>query len=93
MRRKRHKQTRRGMRFYRINFGFREPYKVCVWSGVEAKETTEATAIRGGPPPPPPEHRVLAPRALTPASPFPASLPPPQVLLDGNFVHALRETK
>jgi len=28
MRLKRHKQTRRGMRFYRINFGFREPYKV-----------------------------------------------------------------
>lgn len=37
MRRKRHKQTRRGMRFYRINFGFREPYKVSPRGGREKK--------------------------------------------------------
>ena len=28
MRRKKHKHTRRAVRFYRINFGFRPPYKV-----------------------------------------------------------------
>ena len=28
MRRKKHKHTRRTLRFYRINFGFRPPYKV-----------------------------------------------------------------
>ena len=30
MRRKRQKTTRRAMRFYRINFGFRPPFKVLV---------------------------------------------------------------
>lgn len=28
MRRKKHKHTRRALRFYRISFGFRPPYKV-----------------------------------------------------------------
>lgn len=28
MRRKKHKQTRRATNYYRINYGFHEPYKV-----------------------------------------------------------------
>jgi U3 small nucleolar RNA-associated protein 23 len=28
MRRKKHKQTRKAIRFYKINFGFRPPFKV-----------------------------------------------------------------
>ncbi len=30
MRRKKHKAIRKAMRFYRINYGFRPPYKVLV---------------------------------------------------------------
>ena len=28
MRRKKHKQTRKAVRFYKINYGFRSPFKV-----------------------------------------------------------------
>jgi hypothetical protein len=79
MRRKRHKQTRRGMRFYRINFGFREPYKVCV-SGANLRRRPPTAGLRM--------------RDAVTLTRSPLTHPhPTQVLLDGNFVHALRETK
>ena len=33
MRRKKHKHTRRAVKFYKIHHGFREPYKVCTVLG------------------------------------------------------------
>ncbi len=33
MRRKKHKHTRRALRFYRITHGFRPPYKASNWGG------------------------------------------------------------
>ena len=91
MRRKRHKQTRRGMRFYRINFGFREPYKV-------SAERAECEGAESGGPRRRARRR-RRPDKEAPSRRHPTPTHPPshshhsQVLLDGNFVHALRETK
>ena len=88
MRRKRHKATRRALRFFRINHGFREPYKVSRWwhETLEQKSSTFFVAI---------EMSKSAPLSLSLTSPLlSVSLSSRfQVLLDGNFVHALRETK
>ena len=60
MRRKKHKHTRRSMAFYRVNYGFREPFKVCLLGGRHLNQHTpwdpwapgpQASSRRGGPAP------------------------------------------
>lgn len=90
MRRKRHKATRRALRFFRINHGFREPYKVRRWREGERERShaSEKKAIEMLKR----KNHSFSPHAAF--SRFSIPLPnPAQVLLDGNFVHALRETK
>ena len=91
MRRKRHKATRRALRFFRINHGFREPYKVRWWRQMCWKQRCIRSVGTIGISKK--NHFLLVlslSRRFFLSSPSLDSL---QVLLDGNFVHALRETK
>jgi hypothetical protein len=87
MRRKKHKHTRRSMAFYKINFGFREPFKA---RRAAARTPARSLAARRG--------QKLSGRqrprnALAAQSPVPAPDRPVQVLLDGNFLHATLAAK
>lgn len=62
--------SRRTVKYYKLHFGFREPYKVQLWLGIDWLE---------GP--------GLSPLDLAPT----CSLV--QVLLDGNFLHAITQLK
>lgn len=88
MRRKRHKATRRALRFFRINHGFREPYKVRFTSSVEP-ERGETHSMLSGHWNLEKNHFLFFSRPVFSL----LSLIHSQVLLDGNFVHALRETQ
>ena len=91
MRRKRHKATRRALRFFRINHGFREPNKVRWWRQMFWKQRCIRSVGTIGISKK--NHFLLVlslSRRFFLSSPSLDSL---QVLLDGNFVHALRETK
>jgi hypothetical protein len=80
MRRKKHKHTRRSMAFYKVNYGFREPFKVGGGGGAWRWRETRPRAGRRS-------------ACLHRACPRAAPPPVPQVLLDGNFIHATMAAK
>ena len=78
MRRKKHKHTRKTVAFYKVHYGFKEPFKVCV---VACVAMWVALAERG-------EGATSSWRARHPSESCRA-----QVLLDGNFLHATLQSK
>ena len=88
MRIKRHKAIRKTLKFFQVNFGFREPYKVS-----ERQRDRERQRASAGPPPfirsGDSFHSVFASLGLLL---FVSSSFFLQILVDGNFIHAVLST-
>jgi len=83
MRRKKHKHTRKSMAFYKVNYGFREPYKVCwgvVWAALCPWLPCALCPCNS-------KHQHQ--HSPDPTQPNTTR----QVLLDGNFLHATLAAK